>query len=741
MPSEQHATYGEAHALSDGGGSGVSVVIVTYRSAAVIAPCLSAIARSAPCQPIEVIVVDNASPDETVAVAAAASPDVTIIQRAHNGGFADGCAAGANAARGRWLLFLNPDTVIAEDAIEALLTCASEHPTAGIIGGRFVHEDGHNDPRSWWGKPSLWSEVCFASTLTTFLAGSRLFDPESPRPWTGDLDETREAPAISGAFMLVKREVWDRLGGFDPKFFLYGEDTDFCLRAAKTGCRPMVTARAVCYHAGGRSSSSTGKLILLFTGKCTLIRRHFPKGLRGIGIVLVQTGVLVRATAGRWSGITSPALGKRPTTSGEDWRALWASRGEWRRGWLASSAKSPDPRPRVATQSRLETSPSQVVVARTEDEVESLREVWEAAGVGDIDSDIDYFLTVVKNVPSIVRPHVVLIRRPGRPALMGIARLERLGVPLSVGYHTLMRPELRAIVVTFGGLIGTAGVDDERVLVGELLRPLSTDEADMLILRNIDTAGTLRDLLVEGVGWLRRSHAQPATRRWVAQVPESLDAFLSSRSAKTRQTLRRQDRKLLREYGDALRLRRFEHPDEMAELCRDMEKVASKTYQRGLDVAYSGSPLDQGLIALGMRRHWFRTWMLYLSDRPVAFWSGTTYAGTFTTRTPGFDPDYAKDSVGRYAMFRMVEDLCAADDITRLDFGHGDAEYKAAFGTVDRIESDVFVVRQGLRPITVNLAATALSLVNGWGRQLGEHTGWGRRLKRAWRNKVASHRG
>ena len=83
-------------------------------------------------------------------------------------------------------------------------------------------------------------------------------------------------PVVSGAFMLVRRQLWDTLGGFDPVFFLYGEDADFCLRAAAAGCRPMVTARAVCQHAGGRSSTGAGKLVLLFTGKATLVRRHFP---------------------------------------------------------------------------------------------------------------------------------------------------------------------------------------------------------------------------------------------------------------------------------------------------------------------------------------------------------------------------------------------------------------------------------------------------------------------------------
>src|SRR5215471_9374028 len=117
--------------------------------------------------------------------------------------------------------------------------CCS-HPEAGIIGGRFVHEDGTVDPRSWWGRPSPWSTLCFALGLNTLLAGSRIFDPEVPRPWTSDADEERFVPIVSGALMLVEHKLWDALRGFDPAFFIYGEDADFCLRATARGHRPMV---------------------------------------------------------------------------------------------------------------------------------------------------------------------------------------------------------------------------------------------------------------------------------------------------------------------------------------------------------------------------------------------------------------------------------------------------------------------------------------------------------------------
>jgi N-acetylglucosaminyl-diphospho-decaprenol L-rhamnosyltransferase len=326
---------GEGRAPGEADREAVSVVIVTYRSAAVIGQCLQALERAAPEVPTEVIIVDNASGDDTVAVARKAAPDARIIEQDHNGGFAEGCAAGATAAIGSWLLFLNPDTVIAADAITALLRCAERHPSAGIVGGRFVHEDGSIDPRSWWGRPSPWSALCFALCLNSIFPRSRIFDTEAPRPWTSGLNEVRAAPVVTGAFMLVRRDLWQELEGFDPVFFMYGEDADFCLRAAKIGYRPIVTAKAVCHHSGGKSSSGAQKMVLLFTGKCTVVRRHFPAGLRSIGIFLLLTGVFVRATASRWHE-ASPARQERPTARGEDWRALWAARRRWRHGWSPS---------------------------------------------------------------------------------------------------------------------------------------------------------------------------------------------------------------------------------------------------------------------------------------------------------------------------------------------------------------------------------------------------------------------
>lgn len=314
------------------GQAGVSIIVLTYRSTAYIGDCVAALRRAIPSVPAELIIVDNDSGDDTPEVARAAAPDGRVVESGRNGGFAFGCHVGAERARGAWLLFVNPDAAPEPGSIDALLECATADPRAGIVGGRCVDPSGSADPKDWWGRPTLWSMFCFALLLSSIFPGHRWFDPESPLPWSGDPAQTRAVPIVTGGFMLVSREAWERTGGFDRSFFMYGEDADFCLRAARAGFRPTVTARATYLHEGGASSTSARKLLLLFTGKATVVRRHLPRGLRGLGVGLLMFGVLNRALLTRLL-TARPQRQGRATASGADWRALWAARREWRGGW------------------------------------------------------------------------------------------------------------------------------------------------------------------------------------------------------------------------------------------------------------------------------------------------------------------------------------------------------------------------------------------------------------------------
>ena len=147
--------------------------------------------------------------------------------------------------------------------------------------------------------------------------------------------------------------------------------------------------------------------------------------------------------------------------------------------------------------------------------------------------------------------------------------------------------------------------------------------------------------------------------------------------------------------------------------------------------------MDWALVDAGLKHGWYRAWVLYLNGSPAAYWQGTTHDGTFATGTPGFDPAFAQYSVGRYTMLKMVEALCLDPAVQRLDFGHGDADYKAAFATEQHHEVDIVMFSSGLRGLALNALLGTFSALNAVAGRLLVKSRWGSRLKAQWRGRLA----
>ncbi|HEX3002698.1 MAG TPA: glycosyltransferase family 2 protein [Angustibacter sp.] len=303
----------------------VSAVVLCYRNADDVDDCLRAVERALAPWPSQVVVVDNASDDGTVDVVRRTHPEVDLVARTDNDGFARGCHVGAGRTSGEWILFVNPDAVVSPDAVSQLLSAAREHPEAGILGGRALHPDGRVDPRSWWGRPTLWSTFCFATGLSALRPGHPVLDPEAPDRWDGS---AREVPVVSGAMMLVQRAVWESLGGFDRDLLLYGEDVDLCLRARRAGWRPRVVPSATFVHAVGGSTPGPLRTVLVMRGRASVLRRHLPWGTRRLGAGLLVLGVGLRAMA---SGARTAR--REAATDPAGWRAAWTARRRWWHGW------------------------------------------------------------------------------------------------------------------------------------------------------------------------------------------------------------------------------------------------------------------------------------------------------------------------------------------------------------------------------------------------------------------------
>lgn len=314
----------------------VSVLVISYNTQAMTLDCLASVLAETTV-PYELVVLDNASPDGSAAAIAAAFPDLRLIASDTNHGFAVGNNIAAREATGKYVLLLNPDTLVLDHAIDRIVAFAERTPEALIWGGRTLHGDRTLNPGSVFGRVTLWSLFCRASGLAVVLPRSEVFNPEEMGRW--DRGAERAVDVVQGSFFLIRRDVWEALGGFDPAFVMYGEEQDLCLRATATmGARPRMTPEATIVHYHGASSKRAEREIMTLKARVTMIRRHFPAWQQPPALFLLGLWPWSRMVSG---GALAKLSGRRQfAEAAERWRTVWRARADWRRGY---PSVAPDP--------------------------------------------------------------------------------------------------------------------------------------------------------------------------------------------------------------------------------------------------------------------------------------------------------------------------------------------------------------------------------------------------------------
>jgi N-acetylglucosaminyl-diphospho-decaprenol L-rhamnosyltransferase len=244
----------------------VSVIIVSWNVRELLKGCIRSLLASEGVRS-EIIVVDNASADGTPDMIRSEFPSVELIASSENLGFSRGNNLGLARATGRYVFFLNPDTVVASGAISQMVGFLDEHPEAGMVGPKLTFADGTAQPLCHL--PSVARTLFHALYLDKLpLVGrwSRALPAHARR--AGDV---LEVEAISGAAMLARRGATEDLGGFDESFLYTCEDIDLCLRLRRAGARVFVFEAAEIVHFVGQSSEQVsvraGTMSLLSTGQ------------------------------------------------------------------------------------------------------------------------------------------------------------------------------------------------------------------------------------------------------------------------------------------------------------------------------------------------------------------------------------------------------------------------------------------------------------------------------------------
>ncbi|MDH7515633.1 MAG: glycosyltransferase [Bacteroidota bacterium] len=270
----------------------VSVIIVNYNVRDLLANCLHSLRPALHGITHEIFVVDNDSDDGSVEMLERDFPAVRVFRNPENVGFARANNIALAHAAGDFILLLNPDTLVQEDTVATLIERFREHPDVGMAGCKILTPNGTLEPACRRSFPSPWVAFTKLTGLSALFPRSRLFARYNMTYRSED--ETYEVDAISGSFMMLRREVYERVGGLDESYFMYGEDLDWCHRIRQAGWRILYVHETKIVHYGGESTrrSSIDAQTLFYRAMEVFVRKNLaaPLPFR----VLIHLGIRTR---------------------------------------------------------------------------------------------------------------------------------------------------------------------------------------------------------------------------------------------------------------------------------------------------------------------------------------------------------------------------------------------------------------------------------------------------------------
>lgn len=269
----------------------ISVCMVSLNCWNVIQDCLDSLAASEGIT-TEVIIVDNGSTDGSAEKIAKHYPYVKLIRNTGNTGFTKGTNQAIEVSTGRYILWLNTDTILKPDSLRILMEFLEQHPDAGIVGPKVLNPDGTFQPQCKRGMPTPEASLSYMLKLHKVFPQNRVagqylltYLPE---------DEAAQVDAVSGCCLLARREVWDKIGSLDEAIFAFGEDIDWCVRAKNAGFQIWYYPKSSIVHLkgkGGVHSQPYKKAKGMHDGMWIFYHKHLESGYPQPVSWLVKAGI------------------------------------------------------------------------------------------------------------------------------------------------------------------------------------------------------------------------------------------------------------------------------------------------------------------------------------------------------------------------------------------------------------------------------------------------------------------
>ncbi len=284
----------------------LSIIIVNYNVRQFLENALTSISRAIEGLRAEVLVVDNASRDNSVAMVLKSFPWVRVIANEENVGFARANNQALREAKGTYVLLLNPDTIVQEDTFRVMIRYLDAHPEVGLAGCKVLNPDGSFQLPCRRSFPTPWVAFTKMFGLSALFPSSRLFGKynltyRSP-------DATYPVDAVSGSFMMIRRSVVEKIGGLDESFFMYGEDLDWCFRVREAGYAVAYVHETSVIHYRGQSTrrSDINEVRLFYKAMELFVAKHFRRSI--LQRAYLSLGITVRESLAWISRVLPPMI-------------------------------------------------------------------------------------------------------------------------------------------------------------------------------------------------------------------------------------------------------------------------------------------------------------------------------------------------------------------------------------------------------------------------------------------------
>jgi O-antigen biosynthesis protein len=272
----------------------ISIVIVNYNVKDYLYSCIESIKQASKNLKVQIIVVDNNSEDGSVEFISRAFPNVEIIPLSENIGFGKANNLGFEKAAGKYILILNPDTLLQSDTLDEMYKYMENHSEVGISVCKVLNTDGSFQASCRRGFPGPWSAFSKLFGMQSLFPKSKLFGKYNLTYMP--TDNTYYVDAVTGAFMFARADVIKQVNGFDPEFFMYGEDLDLCYRVVKAGYKnAYVPTTSIIHHKGESSKrSSLNEINLFYEAMEIFVSKHYSNSR--FFLALLKLGILTRAS-------------------------------------------------------------------------------------------------------------------------------------------------------------------------------------------------------------------------------------------------------------------------------------------------------------------------------------------------------------------------------------------------------------------------------------------------------------